>query len=213
MSASSTSYAHVIAQLRPAYNRSAADRDVGEKSEWKLAERRRFLQRLQGEDKTRLLEIGAGTGQDSLFFQEHGLRVVATDLAPEMVARCRAKGLEAYVMEFLNLGFPSGSFDSGYAFNCLLHVPNADLPAVLTGIRSVLAPSALLYMGMYGGEEFEGILPDDWHSPPRFFSFRSDEQLLQLISPYFELVDFHVVSEERVYFQALTLRVPRSLNP
>ena len=112
-------------------------------------------------------------------------------------------------MDFLNLDFPPGSFDAGYAFNCLLHVPNADLPAVLTGIRSVFAANALLYVGTYGGEQFKGILPDDWHSPARFFSFRSDDQLLHLISPYFELVDFHIVSGERVHFQAVTLRVPQ----
>jgi SAM-dependent methyltransferase len=35
----------------------------------------------------RLLELGAGTGQDSLFFQENGLAVVATDLSPRMVER------------------------------------------------------------------------------------------------------------------------------
>jgi SAM-dependent methyltransferase len=209
MGASSDSYAQIIAQLRPAYDRSAAERDVGQKSEWKLTERRIFLDHLRAEGKTRLLEMGAGTGQDSLFFQEHGLGVVATDLALGMVARCRAKGLEAHVMDFLNLDFPPGSFDAGYAFNCLLHVPNADLPAVLTGIRGVLAPSALLYMGMYGGEEFEGILPDDWHSPARFFSFRSDDQLLQLISPYFKLIDFRSIPQERGHFQALTLRVPQ----
>jgi SAM-dependent methyltransferase len=209
MSACHTSYAEIIAQLRPAYDRSAAERDVGEKSEWKLTERRAFLERLRAEGKNRLLEMGAGTGQDGLFFQEHGLAVVATDLASAMVARCLAKGLEAHVMDFLNLDFPPGSFDAGYAFNCLLHVPDADLPAVLVGIRRVLAPGALLYVGMYGGEDFEGILPDDWHTPARFFSFRSDDRLLQLISPCFALVDFHVVGEERVRFQAMTLRVPR----
>lgn len=210
MNASCTSYPDIIAQLRPAYNRSAAERDVSEKSEWKLAERNTFLERLRAEGKTRLIEVGAGTGHDGLFFQEHGLDVVATDLAPEMVTRCREKGLEAHVMDFLNLAFPSESFDAAYAFNCLLHVPNADLPAVLTGIRSILMPGALLYIGMYGGEEFEGILPDDWHDPARFFSFRSDDQLLQLISPCFKLVDFHVVTQQGLHFQALTLRVPQS---
>jgi SAM-dependent methyltransferase len=124
-----------------------------------------------------------------------------------MVERCRAKGLEAHAMDFLNLDFLPESFDAGYAFNCLLHVPNADLPAVLDGIRRVLAPGALLYMGMYGGDGFEGVLADDWHQPARFFSFRTDDQLLQLIPPFFDLVDFHVVADERVYFQALTLRV------
>lgn len=209
MSNPGPTYAQIIEQLRPAYDQSAADRDAGEKSAWKLDERRAFLERLRAEGSTRLLEIGAGTGQDSLFFQEQGLGVVATDFSPAMVARCRAKGLDAHVMDFLSLDFPPGSFDAGYAFNCLLHVPNADLPAVLTGIRRVLAPGALLYMGMYGGNDFEGVRPDDWHEPARFFSFRSDDRLLRLISPHFEFIDFHVVSDERLHFQALTLRVPR----
>lgn len=56
------------------------------------------------------------------------LQVVATDLSPAMVGFCRQKGLDAHVMDFLHLDFPAGSFDAVYALNCLLHVPNADLP-------------------------------------------------------------------------------------
>lgn len=200
-------YAHVIEELRSAYQGSAAERDEAIKPGWSVAERDTFLKRLRAESKGRLLEIGAGTGQDALLFQDHGLSVVATDLSPEMVARCRAKGLEAHAMDFLQLEFPPSSFDACYAFNCLLHVPNSDLPRTLTAIRKVLAPGALLYIGVYGGEPFEGVLPDDWHNPPRFFSFRSDDQIRDLVESHFELIDFHVV-KEGAHFQALTLRVP-----
>jgi SAM-dependent methyltransferase len=210
MSAPSTSYTDIIASLRSAYDGSAAERDSNEKSEWKLVERSAFLERVQGERKSRLLELGAGTGHDSAYFQEHGLEVIATDISPEMVARCRAKGLDARVMDFLNLTFPAESFDVGYAFNSLLHVPNSYLPAVLLAIQKVLAPDALLYLGMYGGEPFEGLRVNDWHNPPRFFSFRSDEELLRMVSPYFEVVDFHVVTNEGIHFQALTLRRPNN---
>jgi hypothetical protein len=41
------------------------------------------------------------------------------------------------------------------AFNCLLHVPNADFAAALIGIQRVLEPGALLYAGTYGGTDFE----------------------------------------------------------
>src|SRR5262245_30530792 len=202
----STRYADIASQLRSAYDGSAAERDAGIKEDWKLAERQAFLERLRHEGCMRLLEVGAGTGQDSLYFKEHGVGVVATDLSAQMVARCRAKGLDAYVMDFLQLDFPPGSFDAGYAFNCLLHVSNADLPEVLAAIRKVLKLGGLFYAGLYGGEPFEGVHPDDLHKPPRFFSFRTDDQIRGFVEPLFEVLDFHVV--EGHHFQALTLRVP-----
>jgi len=200
-------YADVLARLRSAYDAGAADRDTQAKSAWKVAERRAFLERLRSEGKTRLLELGAGTGQDSLFFQEQGLDVVATDASPRMVAKCSEKGLEAHVMDFMSLSFAPESFPAAYALNCLLHVPNADMPAALGAIRAVLEPGALLYIGVYGGDSFEGVKPNDSHDPPRFFSIRTDDELLQMIAPYFEAVDFHVVENESDgRFQALTVR-------
>lgn len=208
----SSRYDDITDQLRSAYDGSAAARDAEIKEDWKLTERQGFMNRLRSEARTRLLEVGAGTGQDSLYFRDHGADVVATDLSPEMVARCRAKGLEAYVMDVLGLRFPAQSFDAGYAFNCLLHVPNADLSDALSSIRSVLKPGGLFYVGLYGSEEpFEGVLPGDSHVPRRFFSFRTDDQIRCLVEPYFEVLDFHVV-RGYLRFQALTLRAPGSVE-
>lgn len=209
MSDTSGEYGEVMQYLRNAYDGSAARHDALPKTDWKLAERDVFLDRLRAEGKTRLLEIGAGPGHDSLFFQEQGLEVVATDLAPAMVERCRAKGLEAHVMDFLHLDFPPASFDAVYALNCLLHVPNDDLPAVLAGIRELLKPGGLFFLGVYGSEPFEGIFTKDWHDPPRFYSFRSDEQIQAFAGALFELVDFHVREfDEEFRFQSLLLRAP-----
>jgi SAM-dependent methyltransferase len=202
----SSSYAEITAQLRAAYDGSAAERNAAVKEAWKLVAREQFLQRLLAAGKTTLIEIGAGTGQDSAFFAEHGLRVVATDLSPAMVARCRDKGLEAYVMEVLNLSFAPQSFDAGFACNSLLHVPNAELPAALAEIHRVLLPQALLYVGVYGGEDSEGVRADDWHRPPRFFSFRSAATLRRMVQPCFELLDFHSVPLDGREFHSLTLR-------
>jgi SAM-dependent methyltransferase len=83
---------------------AAEERDRQRKQPWKQAERAAFLHRLQQAKSTRLLEIGAGTGQDSEFFADAGLKVVATDISPVMVAPCRDKGLDAQVMDFSEPG-------------------------------------------------------------------------------------------------------------
>jgi SAM-dependent methyltransferase len=156
----------------------------------------------------RLLEIGAGPGHDSAFFASHGLQVVATDLSPAMVSLCRQKGLDAHVMDFLHLDFPAGSFDAIYGLNCLLHVPNADLPEVLAAIRAVLRPGGWLYLGVYGGNGEEGAASDDRHEPARFFSWRTDEQIQGFATRYFSLVDFHIIEPGELHFQSLTMRRP-----
>ena len=203
-------YHQIITELRESYDRMAGERDKSELAPWKIEERQHFLGWLQQEGKQTLLEIGAGTGRDSLFFQEHGLDVTCTDLSPANVELCRAKGLTAYVMDFLNLAFPDGSFDAVYALNCLLHVPKGDLPAVLQQIRQVLKPGGLFYMGLYGGQDWEGPAPDDHYEPKRFFSYHSDEGIQKLAAQFFELLYFRPVPVERghsdFHFQSMILR-------
>jgi len=202
-------YDEVLGPLRAAYDARAAWRDGLSKEPWKLAERKAFRERLA--PGTRLLEIGAGTGQDSAYFQGEGIAVVAADLSPVMVEHCRAKGIEAHVMDFLHLDFPAGSFDAVFAMNCLLHVPNRDLPAVLTAVRAILRPGGTFFVGVYGGDESaEGPLDDDKHDPPRFFSWRTDEQLLGFAADArFAVEDFHSVDTGRGFrFQSLTMRRP-----
>jgi len=204
-------YQQVRDDLRRAYDGAADQRDRQEKAPWKVAERAAFLRRLQQANCTRLLEIGAGTGQDSVFFASHGLDVVATDMSAAMVARCRDKGLDARVMDFSQLDLAAESFDAVYAMNCLLHVPNAELPAVLESIARVLRPDGLFFLGVYGAskETNEGLAERDNHMPARFFSWRTDDQIVQFASRSFDIVDFHVAqagTEHR--FQSLTLRRP-----
>jgi len=117
-------YHRVVASLRQAYEPAVAtERDGREKETFKVDERRRFRDLLRDRGAASVLEVGAGTGHDSLYFQEQGLRVLCTDLSPAMVELCSAKGLDARVADFLGLGVPPASFDAVYALNCLLHVP------------------------------------------------------------------------------------------
>ncbi len=198
-----------IDRLRAAYDRAVDYRDELEKTSWKLAERAAFLDRLRAEGRTRLVEIGAGTGQDSEFFAANGVEVLATDLSPESVERCRRKGLNARTMDLRQPDLPTGSFDAAYSVNCLLHVPNTELAAALAAVASLLRPGGLLFLGLYGSDVAEeGIAPWDRHDPPRFFSWRTDEQIQRYAAESFEIVDFHTVLTDDIHFQSLTLRRP-----
>ncbi|MEU6860591.1 class I SAM-dependent methyltransferase [Glycomyces sp. NPDC046736] len=199
-------YETLKADLRRAYDAEAASRAVMDDEPWKAAERERFAAYLPA--SARLLEIGAGHGVSGLYFAGSGHRVTCVDLSPELVARCREQGLDAEVMDFADLDYPEAAFDAVFGMNCLLHVPSADLPAVLAELARVLAPGGLCYWGQYGGLDFEGVWDRDKYEPKRFFSFQSLDRLRAFASAAFTVLDARTVPVDRTpdQFHSLILR-------
>jgi SAM-dependent methyltransferase len=113
-------------------------------------------------------------------------------------------------MDVSDLRFPPGSFDAVYAMNCLVHVPRADLPAVLLGIWRVLTEGGLFYLGVYGGRDFEGVWEGDHYEPKRFFSHYPDEDLRRIVTTVFHLHSFKRIPRgwNGLHFQSLVLRKP-----
>ncbi|WP_211207279.1 class I SAM-dependent DNA methyltransferase [Stackebrandtia nassauensis] len=203
------SYESIKAELRRSYDASAEERDTMDDLPWKQPERERFLVELRAHKATSLLEIGAGHGVSGRFYADNGLAVTCVDMSPELVERCRAKGLDAQVMDFAELDFPEASFDAVFGMNCLLHVPRANLKAVLKSVRRVLRPGGLFYWGQYGGDSHEGVFEEDHHEPKRFFSLLTDEDIQTEAARVFDVLDFHTLefADNRGY-QALILMPP-----
>ena len=136
--------------------------------------------------------------------------MVCIDLSPEMVRRCRARGLEAHVMDVGDLRFEANRFDAVYANNCLIHVPRLELETTLAGITRVLRPGGLFYLAVYGGGEFEGVWEGDSAEPKRFFSFRSDAYLRAVTARAFEVHSFAAVPHGfgGYHYQCFVLRKP-----
>ncbi len=200
--------ADVRHMLRDAYDSRANDRDCRATPEWETKERDALRLLLRQEHKRALLELGAATGSDATVFEADGLKVVCIDLSPEMIRRCRAKGLPACVMDVADLGFPSHAFDAVYAMNCLVHVPKARLSQVLAGVAEVLKPNGLFYIGLYGGRQYEGVWESDYYTPRRFFSHHTDEDWRRMTSDLFDLHSFDQIPHgwDGLHFQSLTLR-------
>lgn len=196
--------------LRQAYNAKADERDATKIQPWKAAARQSFLDQLQQAGAKTLLELGAGVGRDSLFFQENGLEVTCIDLSPELVKRCRQKGLNARVLAFGDLDYAPNSFDAVFALNSLLHVPKAELPSLLETIYSILSVNGLFFMGVWGGPDSEQVWKQDSYDPPRFFAFYPDETIQTIVSEHFEILSFDRVEDlrpdNRIHFQSIIMK-------
>lgn len=206
------SHSNLRKRLREAYNNHAHERETQQIQDWKVIERENFLSVLQKERSKTLLEIGAGTGRDSQFFQDHGLDLTCIDLSPTMVELCQQKGLHALVMDIGDLRFPEESFDAVYTMNSLLHLPKCEFPAVLRHIDRLLKPGGVVFLGVYGGYDYEGIWEKDFYRPQRFFSFFTDEDLLHEVEQVFDVLDFHSIPQapdDPTHFQSLTLKKRR----
>jgi SAM-dependent methyltransferase len=199
----------IRATLRQVYDKYAKERNAKPIEEWKFGVRASFLSRLTQEGKKKLLEIGAGPGQDSKYFHELAFEVTCIDLSPEMVALCQQKGLNALVMDIGDLQFAPDSFDAVYAMNSLLHLPKAEFPGILRRIHGLLKPGGLFFLGIYGGAEHEGIWANDTYLPQRFFSFYSDPHILQEVGNVFSVLSFETIETvpgDPIHFQSLVLR-------
>ena len=173
--------------LVKSYEKYAHDRASLSPDAFKVQERSEFLKFLQDEERETLLEIGCGPGQDAQFFQDQGLRVLAVDNTPTMVKLTAEKGVRAQVLDCYNLDEINECFDAVYTMNCLLHIPKQDFDQVLCLISKRLHNSGLMYLGIWGDQNFEGIWEHDRYEPKRFFSFWKIEALLEVLQRSFRL--------------------------
>lgn len=169
------------------YEKYAHERASHSPDEFKVQERSEFLKFLQVEERETLLEIGCGPGSDAQFFQNQGFRILAVDNTPTMVKLTAEKGITAQVLDCYNLDEIEERFDAVYTMNCLLHIPKQDIDQILHLISRRLNDSGLMYLGLWGDENFEGIWEPDQYEPKRFFSFWKTEALLEVLQRFFRL--------------------------
>lgn len=197
-------------KLVKSYDAEAHRRNGSETPEWKDAERETFLGWMIEEETSSVLDLGAGPGKDSLFFQENGIHPFAVDISAEMISLCREKGVQAEVLSCDEINKLNMKFDAAWAMNSLLHIPKKDIETVLREIHDILHERGLFYLGLYGGDNKEGVWEDDFYEPKRIFSFHSSTAIQQLVAPYFTIENVVVLPPHTVgsqlEFQSLILR-------
>lgn len=179
--------------LKDSYNNNTNLRDKNVIDLWKLEELKKVLSIIKDKKNTNLLDLGAGSGIYAKYFADNGLKVTCIDLSSNLIELCKKKGLNSHIMDFYNLTFEENCFDVVWSLNSLLHVPKNSIEQILVGVKKILKFNGLFYLGLYGGEDFQGIWHDDFYEPKRFFSFYTDESIKRLVEKYFEIVSFETI--------------------
>lgn len=100
-----------------------------------------------------VLEIGCGSGVDTMEFARNGAIVTATDMTDNAVnltlELASEAGLPVKVIQTsaTQLPFPDNSFDCVYSFGVLHHIP--DIDTVLTQVHRVLKPGGRVMVMLY----------------------------------------------------------------
>jgi SAM-dependent methyltransferase len=100
----------------------------------------------------RVLEIACGTGYWTERLAPVARHIVATDVAPGMLALAQAKGLAPDRVDFLHgdayaLDRVPGMFDAALAMFWFSHVPRGRIAAFLDGLNARLGPGAVVFLG------------------------------------------------------------------
>ena len=121
----------------------------------------RFLARL--DPGARILDLGCGSGRDTLAFREAGYEVVPVDGSEGM---CRVAssntGSKVRCLDILDLDYVD-EFDGVWACASLLHLKADEMPVVLGLIRRALGVGGAVYVSFKEGT-FEGIRDARWYT-------------------------------------------------
>ncbi len=125
-----------------------------------------------------VLELGCGAGQDSEFMIARGFAVRPTDGTPEIArAAERRLGIPVATLLFDELD-ESETCDGIWANACLLHVPRADLAAILKRIHAALKPGGVFHASFKAGRA-EGRDQFD-----RYYNYPSEAWLRELYGAF-----------------------------
>ena len=103
-----------------------------------------------------ILDLGCGSGRDSLCFLQQGFQVTAVDGSEELAKFAgELIGQEVVVADFKDLVLPKASFDAIWASASLLHVHSEALPGILAKVIDLAKPGAIFYMSFKYGD-YEG---------------------------------------------------------
>lgn len=156
----------------------------------------------------RVLDVGCGEGE---FLVRDEFNTVGVDLDPDLVSRCRERGLTAYCMSALALEFPDASFDAIHAAQLIEHFSPAEAVRFLAEAARVLRPGGHLFLTTPGIRNVWGSFSHVRPYPPVAFKkllIRATENYLREGQPQLEFLD---AQGYRNYFESRALMFAFSL--
>lgn len=133
-----------------------------------------------------ILDLGCGSGRDSMYFIEEGFDVTAIDGSKALCELAKIEiGQEVQNIMFEDLQFEN-VFDGVWACASLLHVKKSEIHSIIDKISRSLVDGGILYMSVKHGD-FEGMRDGRYYSDYRTGEIKE----LFRQHPEFEIVNMY----------------------
>lgn len=127
--------------------------------------------------KGKILDIGCGSGRDSLYFKKNGYEVEAFDYSMELVELARKQtNLQIQHASFYEIS-ASDKYDGIWACASLLHCERERLSDVIQRIVTALKNNGICYMSFKYGEKDRDV-------DGRKFTDLNEKQSKELLAPF-----------------------------
>lgn len=140
----------------------------------------------------KILDLGCGSGRDSMNFMKLGYEVTAVDGSKELAKKASALlGKEVIASTFEELELKE-KFHGIWACASLLHIKREDLKTVLNNLYNNLDDNGVFYMSFkYGEKEYV----DDKN---RYFNCFTDESIICFINENtkFNILDLYITEDK-----------------
>lgn len=129
----------------------------------------------------RILNLGSGSGRDSILLRNQGLEVVCVDASKAMIAITKSLGFESHLITFSEMNFPQSYFDGTWAYTSLIHISKSEAEEIIAKIHKALKPKGVFAVGAIEGNTAEMVKRKTMPGLKRYFKKYTNEELLQLI--------------------------------
>lgn len=124
---------------------------------------------------SKILDVGFGSGRDSLYFKSKGYNVYSIDPIKEFCDNAKELGLpNVYQMSIEDIEY-NNEFDGIWACASLLHLELNKLVDVFNKCYGALKDNGVMYVSFKYGD-FEGIIDD------RYFTYLVEESFINIIN-------------------------------
>ena len=111
-----------------------------------------FLKNICG---NRILDLGCGSGRDSVYFQTLGFDVIGLERNTELAKIASDNGVDKVICQDIIEYHPTFLYDGIWACASLLHIKKTHLPALFNQLYDMLTTQGVLYCSFKYGD-FEG---------------------------------------------------------
>jgi SAM-dependent methyltransferase len=138
-----------------------------------------------------ILDLGCGSGRDTLFFSSKGYRIIGLDYSFNLSSYALHLSSQPIVQaDFRNTPFRSESYDIVWSVGSLLHIMKSEIHSSLLEIKRILKQDGLLITSIKEGAG-EETLKDG-----RFFAYYGENEWKKILIDSGYLVKRQFVSKE-----------------